>query len=59
MADELRRVATAARKMRASRDEFYAAVRAAARQGQTHQAIADAAGITRQRVSVIVKEDRK
>lgn len=55
---DLRRVQLAARKVDSARAELYAAICAAHASGETYRDIAEAAGISYQRVGQIVKEGR-
>ena len=56
---DLRRVGKAAKALRAARAEFNAAIRAASASGETYRDIAEVAGISHQRVGVIVNEARR
>ncbi len=55
---DLRRVARAAQRVRESRDELEAAIVAASASGESYRDIAEAAGMSHQRVGQIVKKGR-
>lgn len=56
---DLRRVERAAGRARESRAELVEAILAAAASGETYRDIAEAAGMSHQRVGQIVKESRR
>lgn len=53
---ELQRVETTSKRSAAARIAFVRAIVAAKKAGETHQDIADAAGLTRQRIAQILRE---
>lgn len=56
---DLRRVERAAQRLVESRAELNAAIRAASASGETYRDIAEAAGMSHQRVGQIVQEGRQ
>lgn len=56
---DLRRVSRAAQRVQSSRAELEEAIVAAASSGETYRDIAQAAGVSYQRVGQIVKEKRR